>query len=478
MMTAKEKLQRASASVAFDGIFKYIKKKPQENLLKLIDISQKFMGGAFPEKNFDAFRKAVKDESNVWNHFAMNIINECDPRVIKNMLLALGLGAGVNGTKAVRANREKFKCNIPFIILFDPTSACNLHCKGCWSAEYGHRSNLSLDEMRSIVNQGTELGTHFYMLTGGEPLIRKDDILTLCRENPDCAFLAYTNATLVDREFCEQMREVGNLTLALSIEGTEESNDYRRGEGAYARTMAAMKLLREYGLLFGISVCYTSKNIPAVTSDEFIDLMIDNGVRFGLYFNYMPVGHDAVPELIPSPEQRVHMYKWLRRMRNSETGKPMFIMDFQNDAEYVGGCIAGGRNYFHINSEGDMEPCVFIHYSDSNIRRNTIVEGLKNPLFQAYYRNQPFNDNHLRPCPMLENPQCLRKIIADTGARSTDLIAPESAETLCSRCDCFAKEWQPVADELWNSTTHPHPKTQFYRDTPEGKAEAEKANKD
>ena len=80
MMTAKEKLQRASASVAFDGIFKYIKKKPQENLLKLIDISQKFMGGAFPEKNFDAFRKAVKDESNVWNHFAMNIINECDPR--------------------------------------------------------------------------------------------------------------------------------------------------------------------------------------------------------------------------------------------------------------------------------------------------------------------------------------------------------------------------------------------------------------
>ena len=106
MMTAKEKLQRASASVAFDGIFKYIKKKPQENLLKLIDISQKFMGGAFPEKNFDAFRKAVKDESNVWNHFAMNIINECDPRVIKNMLLALGLGAGVNGTKAVRANRE------------------------------------------------------------------------------------------------------------------------------------------------------------------------------------------------------------------------------------------------------------------------------------------------------------------------------------------------------------------------------------
>ena len=471
MMTAKEKVQRASASVAFDGIFKYIKKNPSENLVKLINLSQKLMGGAFPEKNFDAFRKAVQDPENVWNKFAMNIINECDPGVIKKMLLALGLGAGVNGTKAVRANREKYKCNIPFIILFDPTSACNYHCKGCWSAEYGHKSNLSLDEMRSIVEQGTELGTHFYMLTGGEPLIKKDEILTLCAENPNCAFLAYTNASLIDQAFCDRMKEVGNLSLALSIEGTEESNDFRRGGGAYSKTIEAMDLLKKNGLFFGISVCYTSKNIPSVTSDEFLDLMIEKGSRFGLYFNYMPVGKDAVVDLIPSPEQRAQMYKWLRKVRNSQSGKPMFVMDFQNDAEYVGGCIAGGRNYLHINSEGDMEPCVFIHFSDSNIREKTLLEGLRSPLFQAYWHNQPFNDNHLRPCPMLENPQCLRKIIAETGAKSTDLIEAESAEQLCSKCDRFAAAWKPVADELWNSTKHPNPKTQFYRDTPEGKAE-------
>ena len=470
-MTMKEKIERASASVAFDGIYKYIKKNPEENLIKLVDLAQKLMGGAFPEKNFDAFRSAVQDKENVWRTFALNIINGCDKNVVKNMLLALGLGAGVNGTKAVRANREKYKCNIPFQVLFDPTSACNLKCKGCWSAEYGHKSNLTLDEMRSIINQCTELGTHFYMLTGGEPLIRKKDIITLCRENPDCAFLAYTNATLIDQELCDEIKSVGNLALALSIEGTEESNDARRGGGAYKTTIEAMDLLRENGLLFGISVCYTSANIPAVTSEEFLDLMVEKGVRFGLYFNYMPVGKDAVPELIPSPEQRVYMYKWLRKVRNSKTGKPMFVMDFQNDAEYVGGCIAGGRNYFHINSEGDMEPCVFIHYSDSNIREKTILEGLQSPLFKAYYHNQPFNDNHLRPCPMLENPDCLRKIVAQTGAKSTDLIEPETAEQLCSKCDRFAAAWKPVAEELWASTKHPNPKTQYYRDTPEGKAE-------
>ena len=207
------------------------------------------------------------------------------------------------------------------------------------------------------------------------------------------------------------------------------------------------------------------------TSDEFVDLMISKGARYAWYFNYMPVGSGAVEELIPTPEQRTHMYNWVRKMRNSKTGKPMFVIDFQDDGEYVGGCIARGRNYFHINSAGDIEPCVFIHYSDSNIREHTLIEALKRPLFQAYWHGQPFNNNHLRPCPMLENPQCLRKMIKDTGAKSTDLLAPEDVETLCARCDKFAAQWAPVAQELWESREHPHHKTQYYRDTPAGKAE-------
>ena len=199
--------------------------------------------------------------------------------------------------------------------------------------------------------------------------------------------------------------------------------------------------------------------------------MVDLGCKFGLYFNYMPVGHDAPPELIPTPDQRAYMYKRMREMRNTKTGKPMFFMDFQGDGEYVGGCIAGGRNYFHINSAGDMEPCVFVHFSDSNIRTHTILEGLQNPLFMAFRHDQPFNDNHMRPCPMLENPQCLRDIVKRTGAKSTNLIKEETAEMLCSKCDKFAKEWAPRADEIWKNTKHPNPKTQYYRDTPEGKAE-------
>lgn len=470
-MQFKEKIQRAGVSFALERMLKYIDKNPKKNILKLIDIAEKVSGKNFPKSTFVGFRNAINDDDNVWSKYAMSLLGDIDRDYLKKMFLSFVVGAGLNGTKAVRANREKYKCNIPWLMLIDPTSACNMNCKGCWAAEYGHKLNLTYDEIDNVINQGVELGTHLYMLTGGEPLIRKDDILRLCREHQNCTFLAYTNATLVDQKFCEDMKEVGNLTLAISIEGSEETNDFRRGEGAYERTMKALDLLQKNRCIYGLSICYTSQNIDMVTSDEFIDLMVNKGAKFALYFNYMPVGTGAVEELIPTPEQRTHMYYWLKKMRNGKTGKPMFVMDFQDDGEYVGGCVAGGRNYFHINSAGDIEPCVFIHFSDSNIRTHTILEALRNPLFMSYYHNQPFNDNHLRPCPMLENPDYLRKIIKQTGAKSTDLENQEGVEHLCAKCDKFAAAWKEQADKLWAENKHPNPKTQYYRDTEEAMRE-------
>lgn len=124
-------------------------------------------------------------------------------------------------------------------------------------------------------------------------------------------------------------------------------------------------------------------------------------------------------------------------------------MDFQNDAEYVGGCIAGGRRYLHINANGDVDPCVFIHYSDSNIRKKSLLDCLRGPLFMAYHDGQPFNDNMLRPCPMLENPEKLREMVARTGTRSTDPESPESADHLCAKCDPYTRRWAPEAEALW-----------------------------
>lgn len=121
-----------------------------------------------------------------------------------------------------------FTNNIPGAILLDPTSACNLHCTGCWAAEYGNKLNLSFDEIDSIIQQGKELGVYMYIYTGGEPLVRKKDLIALCEKHHDCQFLSFTNATLIDEEFADEMLRVKNFIPAISVEGFESATDGRR----------------------------------------------------------------------------------------------------------------------------------------------------------------------------------------------------------------------------------------------------------
>lgn len=450
-------------------LFKYIYKNPQRNMLRLVKVGKAVAGKMYPESTFTKPIEIISNKDNIWHEYLFNGLNDINRDLFRRAALTFAIDLGLEGTSTLRKKRDELHCNIPWVVLLDPTSACNLKCKGCWAAEYGHKSNLSLDEMRKIIRESKELGTHFFMFTGGEPLIRKNDIITLAKENSDCIFLAFTNGTLVDDDFCKALLECGNFGLALSIEGTPETNDGRRGKGAYDKTIEAMRLLKKHGCIFGTSVCYTSQNYEAVTSDEFYDKMIAEGAKYMWYFHYMPIGSDADTSLLLTPEQREHVYREIRAKRDSKTGKPIFTVDFQNDAEFVGGCIAGGRNYFHVNSEGDVEPCVFIHYSDSNIREKSILECLKSPLFKEYYHGQPFNKNMLRPCPMLENPQVLRKMVERSGAKSTNLLCEETADALCAKCDGYSKAWAPKAKEIWEEKERFKPFTQYYRDTPEGK---------
>lgn len=200
--------------------------------------------------------------------------------------------------------RDKYHCNIPWAILLDPTSACNLHCKGCWAAEYGHNLNLSYNDIDSIITQGKELGIHVYIYTGGEPLVRKKDLIKLCEKHSDCAFLCFTNATLIDEEFCQDMIRVKNFIPAISAEGFEEATDARRGEGVYKRIEEAMDLLNSHKLPFGISACYTSENASSIATEEYWDWMIEKGALFCWIFTYMPVGVDSPTNLMPNSDQR------------------------------------------------------------------------------------------------------------------------------------------------------------------------------
>jgi Predicted Fe-S oxidoreductases len=437
-------------------------KDPDKNIPKILSLVEKADRKGFNSSSYAAIRKSLEDPENNWNIMIHNLIRNTDPNVLESMMMALGFHSAVASAHIRQESIRKYSCNIPWAVLMDPTAACNLHCTGCWAAEYGKNTFLTYETLNRIINEGTELGTYTYIFSGGEPTMRKKDLIRLAESHPDCAFLAFTNGTLVDEAFADELKRVGNFALAFSIEGSEEDTDFRRGKGTYQSVIRAMDILREKGVIFGFSACYTSKNLDTIGSDAFVDLMIEKGCLFGWYFTYIPVGKDAVPELMATAEQRAFMYRKMREWRKT---KPCFLLDFWNDGEYVLGCIAGGRHYLHINANGDVEPCAFIHYSNINIKEHSLLEALQSPLFMEYRKNQPFNENMLRPCPMLDNPEKLREMVKNADAHSTDFLAPESAEELTVKTEKAAAAWAVKANELWEATDetekHSHKRTLY-----------------
>ncbi len=445
MATVNERLE----AFGLKKVLGYLDSSPEENAPKVLNWVRKFDREDYYHNAYDMVEEALKDPTNNWYKLIMSLYSDIDTDVRKKAFENFIINSAIVGCQRKNKNEEKYNCNIPWAILMDPTSACNLHCTGCWAAEYGNKLNMSFEMLDDIIEQGKQLGTYMYIYSGGEPLVRKSDIIRLCEKHSDCEFLAFTNGTLIDEQFADEMLRVKNFVPAISIEGFEEETDFRRGKGTYQAVIHALELLKQRRLPFGASLCYTSKNVESIGSEAYIDDLIAKGCKFAWFFTYMPVGVDAVPELMATAEQRKFMYEQIRKFRAT---KPLFTMDFWNDGEFVNGCIAGGRCYLHINANGDIEPCAFIHYADSNIKEKTLLEAYQSPLFMQYRKNQPFNTNMLQPCPLLDNPGRLTRMVEESGAKSTDMTHPEEVTELSEKCREAAEHWAPVAEELWENS--------------------------
>lgn len=445
MRSAKQML---SEKLMEEGL-NYIEKKPMENIPKLLNWAEKIAVKEGHKKTIKSFRSYMEHPEGTPYKLIERVTTEIHPNVLKKLLINFFVNAGMVGNPIIDSMKQKYDCNIPWAILMDPTAACNLKCTGCWAAEYNKSDSLNNETLNRIIEEGKELGIHMYIFSGGEPLIRKKDLIEICRKHNDCMFLAFTNATLVDEEFAQELQDVGNFVLAISVEGFEDETDMRRGKNTYQKIIHAMDILKKHGIGFGFSTCYHRYNTDKVGSEEYIDDMIKRGCMFGWYFTYMPLGKDAKLDLMVTPEQREFMYHQVRKFRSN---KPIFLLDFWNDGEYVDGCIAGGRNYIHINARGDVEPCAFIHYSNVNIHDVTLLDALKSPLFAEYRKHQPFNENHLRPCPLLDNPNILKEMVHNSQAVSTQPMDKESVDDLTDKCQEAAKAWAKTADELWKKS--------------------------
>jgi len=219
MASLKNSVKAAGANVAFSAAFKYLEKDPVKNFPKLMKWADTFTKG-------NDWNKAVKRfsdwyEQDTWQGVLIKrVLNDLDPVYLKKFILNFFLNSGVKGMPIAKAKGKELGVNVPWAILMDPTSACNLKCVGCWAAEYGKHYNLTYEKMDEIITQGKELGVYFYIYSGGEPLVRKKDLIRLAEKHNDCAFGAFTNATLIDEDFVEDLKRVGNFTFMISAEGS------------------------------------------------------------------------------------------------------------------------------------------------------------------------------------------------------------------------------------------------------------------
>jgi len=356
---------------------------------------------------------------------------------------------------------------VPGFFVMSPTMRCTLSCRGCYSGIYPKDETLSFEEMDRILGEARALGIYFVVISGGEPYLLADQLLRLFEKHDDMFFLTYTNGTLLDEALCRQLARLGNVAPGISVEGFERETEERRGPGVFSKVVKAMELLRREGVLFGFSATATRENVDTITSDEFVRFYLSKGALFGWYFLFLPVGADPVIELAPTPEQRVEMGKRVSRLRRDY---PIFLGDFWNDGPAVGGCMAGGRHYFHILNNGNVEPCVFCHFSSDNIRGKTLLEVANSPFFRAIRREFPYNatGNLLRPCMIIDNPQVLRKLVEEyvipAGHENADAIVRD--QEAVAWADAYSERMAELTEQLWEAMVS-DPLSRWYREGPE-----------
>ncbi len=376
----------------------------------------------------------------------------------------------VAGHERVIAFREKYKMEPPGFLTISPTRLCNLNCEGCYAiSSAAFKEKLSYEIFTRIIREQKELwGSHFTVISGGEPFAYKDsgkDLLDIFAEHQDSFFQVFTNGTLITRETAQRLSELANATPAISVEGFEAETDARRGRGVFKRVLTAMENLREAQVPFGISVTSTRKNIELLLSDAFWDFFFDDqGALYCWLFQYMPIGRSFTLDLMITSEQRIKSYEMTWRQIRE---KKRFIADFWNCGTVSNGCISAGvrGGYMHIDWNGAVTPCVFNPYFTHNIKDvyesgGTLTDVLFSSLFEGIrrwqrdyvYERPPWDmGNVIATCPYRDHYDFMRELLKATGALPENEAAEEALkdEEYMRGLIEYGQEYQRLTDEIW-----------------------------
>ena len=303
-----------------------------------------------------------------------------------------------------RLQLEEEGLHVPGFLIASITSRCNLHCAGCYSRCGGATNDapavdqLSSEEWLRIFREAEELGISFILLAGGEPMIRRD-IVEAAGKMRSILFPIFTNGTFMDERYFRLLDACRNLIPVLSIEGGREITNARRGSGIYECLVANMQKFQENGLIFGASITVTTENVLEVTSRAFLDDLMGRGCRLVIYVEFVPVTEEA-RHLAPGEAERTYMAEAMETLRSSY--QEAVLLSFPGDELAMGGCMAAGREFFHINSHGGAEPCPFSPYSDVNIRDSSLRAAIESPLFQQLQSQGILSGEHVGGCVLYE----------------------------------------------------------------------------
>ena len=332
-----------------------------------------------------------EQNSNLQNHIAVGVEKivsdalKATLRDPKQSAFFLRFSAATRKATKRRQELEDQGEHMPAFLIASITSYCNLHCAGCYARSIHSASDeepvdqLTGEQWQSVFRQADELGVSFIMLAGGEPMLRWD-VIEAAGSTPNILFPIFTNGTFFNERYIDLFDRCRNLVPVLSIEGGPEATDNRRGEGMYEKLLNLMDGFKARGQLYGASITVTRENYQEVTSPEFLEVLASRGCKLVIYVEFVPM-NDGEAHLAPGEEERAFI---ARRIETVRAGRQdIILLSFPGDELEMGGCMAGGREFFHINSHGGAEPCPFSPYSDVNVRDTSLRQALSSPLFRA-----------------------------------------------------------------------------------------------
>ena len=301
---------------------------------------------------------------------------------------------------------------VPPIMILSMTGRCNLHCTGCYAREFHGAGREEMDEatIESIVKQASDLGISVVLLAGGEPFVRRDELLRLAANNPSLLFLIFTNGLMITAQIAGMLTQYRNIVPVVSLEGDSAQTDTRRGSGVYDSLMKTAETLVRASVFYGMSITVTTDNVDSITDDSYIDRMRGKGCGLFFFIEYVPV-RKGTEHLVLTPEQR---QRFLRNINLLRRKKEALFVAFPGDEAKYGGCLAAGRGLIHVNSHGGVEPCPFSPYSDVSLKKRMLADALDSVMLQKIRDNHDLLGETSGGCALWRNRDLVKSLLSRT----------------------------------------------------------------